>query len=392
MPKLLDTQFRLLRQEIVAPLQETLSALCKELVEHTRGPAAARSKNQLSQLLLKGGGVFRGPNGSPDVRTYGHGEVQFGQVRATNKGAALSLVLPPAQGFASARGYWYGILTRSLGYGALVAYVVQSPTDAAPMVFVGSVASFRGSVNDVGNLNLSIAFYDDAMYARAFQHPRPPNQVDLLVEVPGVIMDTLEPFLRVIQQTAANPARMPFARYLTPRVLSEATQVLVPAYARVQGFRYDLSGLLRPGAQVQQLFLSPMSIASRNAARATLKAHGILDLSQADAIVDSLTRELALIQGPPGTGKSFTGVNLVKTLLRSGVSSHVINGPIVVMCQTNHAIDTFLGALLDQNVSKILRLGSRSKDERVRGNVLCVEMLADTSLSIYRSNAWPSTS
>lgn len=60
-----------------------------------------------------------------------------------------------------------------------------------------------------------------------------------------------------------------------------------------------------------------------------------------------------------GTGKRFTGVNLVKTLLRSGFAR------VLVICQTNHALDTFLGSLLDKGVENMVRLGSRSKDERV---------------------------
>jgi hypothetical protein len=34
-----------------------------------------------------------------------------------------------------------------------------------------------------------------------------------------------------------------------------------------------------------------------------LREKSRLDVSQADAVIDTLTREVSLIQGPPGTGK-----------------------------------------------------------------------------------------
>lgn len=299
--RLVDSQFRLLRQEIIAPLHVTLSTLCEELSEHLASPATAR-KNQLSQLLAKGGGIFRGPDGSADLRTYGHGHVRFGEVRGTNKGAALTISLPAASGHGSAKRYWQQITRRSLGYGALVAYVVQSHSRSAPAVFIGTVASYFDEgkhVTSGGDLNLAIVFSNASVFTRAFQQPRPADQVDLLVEVPGVLMDALVPFLCVLQNILTKPEQMPFSRYLAPRTLG-SVHVEPPAYARVPGFRFDLSELLRPDAAVKELFLTPTSTKSKEIARETLRAHGILDLSQADAIVDSLSREIALIQGPPG--------------------------------------------------------------------------------------------
>lgn len=43
-----------------------------------------------------------------------------------------------------------------------------------------------------------------------------------------------------------------------------------------------------------------------------MREHSVFDGSQAEAVVDVLTRQVALVQGPPGTGKTFAGVELVK--------------------------------------------------------------------------------
>lgn len=81
------------------------------------------------------------------------------------------------------------------------------------------------------------------------------------------------------------------------------------------------------------------------------------------ALLNALPRGLALIQGPPGTGKSFTGVATIGVLLKSKTPRF---GPIICVCYTNHALDQLLEYLLDHGVSKIIRMGSRSKSDRLQ--------------------------
>lgn len=77
---------------------------------------------------------------------------------------------------------------------------------------------------------------------------------------------------------------------------------------------------------------------------ANLAAKSSLDEAQQTAVVDALSRKLALIQGPPGTGKSFTGVALTKVLLDNASKARL--GPIVCVCYTNHAMDQLLEHLV----------------------------------------------
>lgn len=83
------------------------------------------------------------------------------------------------------------------------------------------------------------------------------------------------------------------------------------------------------------------------------------DTSQLQALQHSLSSRVALVQGPPGTGKTFTGVALCKLILKHSSAT------ILCVCYTNHALDQFLEALMDQGITEIVRIGSRSKSKRL---------------------------
>jgi hypothetical protein len=84
------------------------------------------------------------------------------------------------------------------------------------------------------------------------------------------------------------------------------------------------------------------------------------DRSQEAAIHASLRDRVSLIQGPPGTGKTFLGVLISQVILNT------TNATILCVCYTNHALDQFLEALLDRGVKGIVRLGGRTKNERIQ--------------------------
>ena len=86
-------------------------------------------------------------------------------------------------------------------------------------------------------------------------------------------------------------------------------------------------------------------------------SHG-LDNSQSRALKRILTNRLAIIQGPPGTGKTYVSVTALKIML-----SNLRKGdpPIIVTCQTNHALDQLLRHVAEFEPN-FIRLGGRSKD------------------------------
>jgi hypothetical protein len=112
-----------------------------------------------------------------------------------------------------------------------------------------------------------------------------------------------------------------------------------------------------------------------------------LDESQAAAIHHALTSKVALIQGPPGkscskpfaisfvitlfyftyafsimkgTGKTFIGA-LIAEMIRENTDESIL-----CVCYTNHALDQFLEHLYDNGDRKIVRIGGRSKSEKLQ--------------------------
>ncbi|EMC94186.1 hypothetical protein BAUCODRAFT_141556 [Baudoinia panamericana UAMH 10762] len=89
-----------------------------------------------------------------------------------------------------------------------------------------------------------------------------------------------------------------------------------------------------------------------------------LDASQLAALRRILTKQLALIQGPPGCGKTFVSAKAVEVILKNRAPD---DPPLIVACQTNHAVDQMLRKIgeFDKN---FLRLGGRSKDKDIKEN------------------------
>ncbi|KAI1081768.1 P-loop containing nucleoside triphosphate hydrolase protein [Whalleya microplaca] len=81
-----------------------------------------------------------------------------------------------------------------------------------------------------------------------------------------------------------------------------------------------------------------------------------LDPSQIKALSAALTYQTYQIQGPPGTGKSLVGALLTKILFDNTEET------ILVLAYTNHALDQFAEDMLDIGISPdvIVRLGSKS--------------------------------
>lgn len=190
------------------------------------------------------------------------------------------------------------------------------------------------------------------------------NDEDLsLVEFPGVLLPAFKPTLQALQ-SMSETLDVPFGDILAPTPTSTLNNpgrhinVVPPAYAAKPGFSFDLSSVtdaepalhLTPGTNTEHTI-------DQLARRSTL------DQDQAEAVVQSLSRSLALIQGPPGTGKSYTGVQLIKILLTNKSAGGI--GPIVCVCFTNHALDQGLERLLDEGVQHVIRIGGSSKSERL---------------------------
>lgn len=177
-----------------------------------------------------------------------------------------------------------------------------------------------------------------------------------LVEFPGILLPAFRPTLEALQRMSRT-LDLPFAEFIAPEshVLDNA-DVTPPAYTKNPGFTFNLENLtqgsplnFKPGKHFD---FEKLSRASK------------LDKTQQNSVIHALSRGLALIQGPPGTGKSYTGIAIIKTLLGNRTKANI--GPIICVCYTNHALDQLLEHLIDDGVEQVIRLGSRSKSERLR--------------------------
>ncbi|RPB18740.1 P-loop containing nucleoside triphosphate hydrolase protein [Terfezia boudieri ATCC MYA-4762] len=191
-----------------------------------------------------------------------------------------------------------------------------------------------------------------------------------LIEFPGMLLASFEPILRFLQNMILERT-VPFSKLLAPEGNSvdnqpspdpaKPTQIEVPPplYFTKGNITLDLSVILKDSYKHVSLTHS----IRRPCSMAQLQTYTTLDRGQCEALIGGLTRELALIQGPPGTGKSYVGVQLCKILLHNNGKLKL--GPIVCVCYTNHALDQFLVDLLESGVERIVRLGSRSKEEKL---------------------------
>lgn len=98
-----------------------------------------------------------------------------------------------------------------------------------------------------------------------------------------------------------------------------------------------------------------------------------LDVMQHAAFKAALTHEFTLIQGPPGTGKTFLGLKIMKAIIKnlyqnensySYIQSLNHIKPIIVVCYTNHALDQFMEGILNFT-KQVVRIGGQSKSETI---------------------------
>lgn len=204
-----------------------------------------------------------------------------------------------------------------------------------------------------------------------------------------------EPVLRALQARVMPPA---LEQYLAAQPMQgAAVAVEPPPYLALGRVRFDLTLLIderkaaAAGAAAEELKagLADVDLLDVGALpRDALLQLTTLDPSQVHALLMSLSQRIALIQGPPGCGKTYIGIHLVRLLLANtqpraarppparqppdamrqaqAAAAKPIVGPIVCVTFTNHALDQFLEGLLDAGITDIVRVGGRSKSERLQ--------------------------
>ncbi|GES76034.1 P-loop containing nucleoside triphosphate hydrolase protein [Rhizophagus clarus] len=410
--RLLDTQFRLLREDLLNPIRGGLSNLLTALSqEYTSSNSDVKLSKELKKIQDEGGrfSYNNGMNENGDLQVYTN--IQFANISCDKrKGFACTIRFTPprinAKDEKGRKEYWEK--SKRLLTGSLVTLILPNPNpkevnlnttttnnSGLYSLYFGVVVSRdeKALSKDEFFAEIDINFIDPSIYPIALSEISSFKKRTLgkrfMVESTGVYLEAYYHILKTLQTT--NPSSLPFEKYLAPNFddmnndddenekMEEGTnstldiEVESPLYTRAPGFQFDLSILCKNKHKLR-LDVADESTHDR-VIKNIVKYSNIgkspdgttygLDETQTKALISSLTREIALVEGPPGTGKTVVGVQIMKVLLANENQKTKI-GPILTICFTNHALDQFLEHLLDENITKIVRLGSRTKSERIK--------------------------
>ena len=265
-------------------------------------------KTKLGNLLKAKGGKYHGQADSQDSLMFNvYSGVHFLSLEPGWKGISTSFLIdtPPGRARAnraSRAAFWQSMSGKRLFQGGLVALIWESRGDIS--VHLGIITSSSKDLSDYvqqdeDHVKLRVTFFDSTLELRILQELRnsytSTRGVKILVESP-VLFEAIRPFLEALK---TEPEDIPFSRYLVlqpPERLASCT-LQAPRYARLPNFRFCLDSLLPQEAEVGNLTLSVTDPVSIDHARKKLRAKSRLDPSQADSVIDTLTREVALIQG-----------------------------------------------------------------------------------------------
>lgn len=152
----------------------------------------------------------------------------------------------------------------------------------------------------------------------------------IMVEFPGILFVSFEPILKCLQNLHQDPT-LPFTKWIIPQPekmnrfglhihQDRAAKVPPPLYLARNRAPLNLKCITIGERPLSFSIDNPVTVRE-------LQAKTTLDRGQCEALITGLQNELALIQGPPGTGKSYVGVQLAKILVANRDQTKI--GPII---------------------------------------------------------------
>ncbi|CAG8471028.1 5060_t:CDS:10 [Dentiscutata erythropus] len=346
--RLLDSQFRLLREDMMCPIRLGIENFIKFISE------SAKNHAKIKKLQEHGGRHKyedkKGMEGG-DLNVYAN--VHFSAVKINKRrgfSCQMGFTQPPMRRNSGSRlQYWNK--SGKLMNGSLVCLLWPSGNNSPNSSLQFSLFFGTVSLRDEKLLSrnqhialIDISFIDSQIYQIALEEVKKKNFSEqtagcFMVESTGVYFESYFHILKVLQTTL--PSNLPFEKYLAPQITESSSFAVVdpPTYTRAPGFVFDLSVLLKD--KNKRLLLNVADTSSHETVIRNLQELSSLDNTQAQSLVYSLCREVALIEANKKTTKI---------------------GPILTICFTNHALDQFLEA----GITKIVRLGSRSKSEIIK--------------------------
>ena len=262
-----------------------------------------RDQTELEKLLARGGGLYRS-SGKNSVIFNVYTGVNYAQLSTRSQGFVIGLNIqcPPGSG-RDPEGkkrvdYWKHAGSKKLTAGSLVALVLVSRGS-----FKAYLANLVSSADDIAEsakhseeyIQVKAAFFDPEVEIEALRKEKitiDANTFAILIDN-GVMFESVRPFLKTL--STIDSTSIPFSRYICAQTPLNDVEIRPPRYATAPGFRFNLQSVAKPGERIDPLDVNnPASIAR---ARVQLQEFSVLDPSQADSMVDSLTREVSLIQG-----------------------------------------------------------------------------------------------
>ncbi|KAF2139072.1 uncharacterized protein K452DRAFT_320697 [Aplosporella prunicola CBS 121167] len=201
----------------------------------------------------------------------------------------------------------------------------------------------------------------DLFFARPEEFAIDPAQSWIMVEDRASFFEASRYTLRALQKTMREHSPLLLSKHL----ISLQRQVDSPQYMQMNP-RIDMSSAFAaqpsPNTDKGSASLPSESFKNVDILQAWPEDPPTeLDKTQQYALRRILTKQLAIIQGPPGTGKTHVSVVALRTILGNMTMG---DPPIIVACQTNHALDQLLRHVAEYE-SEFARLGGRSKDQGI---------------------------
>ncbi|KAH8998232.1 hypothetical protein EDB86DRAFT_821723 [Lactarius hatsudake] len=326
MERHLDIQFRLLREELISSIRQSVGEIRSDLEDiwaPGTGPKTRKPATLLEKLLKSKGGAYK-TSGLNSVYFQLYTGACFAPLRAERRNFTIGLVLDSPPGAprdpneTTRAEYWEH--SKRLQQGSLVALALISP--GRVQVFLGTTVSDGADIAGSARANeetiqLRVSFFDPEIELMALR--RQSISIDkstfaVLIDN-NIMFESLHPFLQTLKDV--EPTSIPFSDFISYTGNLASMPVGPPRYTRAPRFKYNLQCLARPGERISSVNVN--NVTSVKIARQELLRSSELDPSQVDAVIGTLTRGISLIQGPPGTGKSFTGKEILRVLFSSKV-------------------------------------------------------------------------
>uniref|UniRef100_A0A1I7VQA9 AAA_11 domain-containing protein n=1 Tax=Loa loa TaxID=7209 RepID=A0A1I7VQA9_LOALO len=342
----LDVQFRLMREDLVAPLRDGIKLWKQQKGKETFLSYTMDASEELDLLVIRGVSV------------------EGAQLKRSTGEIIRYVIFQPV----SIDNSWCS----RLKYGQLVTLSSDEFQDEALLATVA-----ENDPTEFLKGKLGLRFFDDRSVSRA--------KIYTLVE--SISYYEMYHYVLECIKRFNNNYEIPFGRFL----LKTETDVHFPSYLvhQIDKDSHSSSDSLNSEYTDYNEFssLTKETVIAKEISifgakynvdklKYTLDGNKVasgLDDAQRNALCYALTHEFALIQGPPGTGKTFLGRLIVRILLENmNMWNPKRINPILVVCFTNHALDQFLdGVLADliqdkrhsDELPNIVRFGSRCKSE-----------------------------